>query len=142
MGYKLTYVYVVIATKPLHRLQIRPTVYNVPFPKLHPGPCSTVEMRRGTETHRRSWPICISPWLCFTRNVITCTIKLMKTPTVHGLTTAVKIGLELKIKCSYRTQCTYRLPQNLCRMAFLKIRCFHTAPSSFIRARRLSLYGD
>ena len=27
-GYKLAYVYVVVATKPMHRLQIRPTVHN------------------------------------------------------------------------------------------------------------------
>jgi len=36
----------VIATKPVHRLQIRPTV-----PKLHPGPCSGVGIRRGTDRH-------------------------------------------------------------------------------------------
>jgi len=38
---------------------------------LHPGPCSSVGMRRGTDrqTHRRPWPIYISPRLCLTRNV-------------------------------------------------------------------------
>jgi len=51
----LTYVYVVIATKPVHRLQICPTVPNkrapLLFPKLHPSPCSSVVMRRGTHRH-------------------------------------------------------------------------------------------
>jgi len=44
--------YVVIATKPVHRLQIRPIVHNydpLPFPSLHPGPCSSVGMQRGTD---------------------------------------------------------------------------------------------
>jgi len=45
--------YVVIATKPLHRLQIRRTVHNYralpTIPKLRPGPCSSVGMRRGTD---------------------------------------------------------------------------------------------
>jgi len=42
---------------------------------LHPGPYSSVGMRRGadrqtdTQTHRRPWPIYISPRLCLTRNV-------------------------------------------------------------------------
>ena len=55
--YKLTYVYVVIATKPVpvHRLQIRPILHNcgTPYysPKLHLGPCSSVWMRRGTDSH-------------------------------------------------------------------------------------------
>ena len=44
---------VVIATKPVHRLQTRPIVHNwrapLPFPKLHPGPCSNVGMRRWTD---------------------------------------------------------------------------------------------
>ena len=71
--------YVVIATKPVHRLQIRlrdsaqleSTSYH--SPNLHPGPCSSVEMRRGIDrqTHRRPWPIYISPRLRLTRNVIT-----------------------------------------------------------------------
>jgi len=38
------FAYVVIATKPVHRLQIHPILLNYrapqPFPKLHPGPCS------------------------------------------------------------------------------------------------------
>jgi len=49
--------YVVIAMKPVYRLQIRPIVYNyrapLPFPKLHPGQCSSVGMQRGT-THRQT----------------------------------------------------------------------------------------
>jgi len=40
--------YVFIATKPMHRLEIRPIVH-----KLHPGPCSCVGMRRGTDTQTR-----------------------------------------------------------------------------------------
>jgi len=46
---------VVIATKPVHGLQIRPIVHNweasptIP-PKLHPGPCSNVGVVRGTDT--------------------------------------------------------------------------------------------
>jgi len=53
---------VVIATKPVHRLQIRPIVHNhrrhpiitynyslTITPNLHPGPCSSVGMRRGTD---------------------------------------------------------------------------------------------
>ena len=47
--------YAVIATKPVHRLQIRPIVHNWghPYhsPKLHLGPCSSVGMRRGTDRH-------------------------------------------------------------------------------------------
>ena len=50
---KLTYAYVVIATNPVHQLQIRPILHNqkapLPFPKLHPGLCSSVGMRRGTD---------------------------------------------------------------------------------------------
>jgi len=49
--------YVVITAKPVHRLQIRPTE-GIPYhsPKLHPGPCSSVGMRRGTDrqTHRHA----------------------------------------------------------------------------------------
>ena len=44
--------YVVVATKPMHRLQIHPIAHYYrapPFPKLHPGPCSSVEMRWGTD---------------------------------------------------------------------------------------------
>ena len=46
------------------------------FPNLHPGPCGSVGMRRGTDrhtntqTHRRPWPIYISHRLRLTRNVI------------------------------------------------------------------------
>jgi len=48
--------YVVIATKPVHRLQIHPNSEHLEgihyhFPKLHPDPCSSVGMRRGTDTH-------------------------------------------------------------------------------------------
>jgi len=45
--------YVVIATKPVHRLQICPVVHNKrapsTIPQLHPGPCGSVGMRRGTD---------------------------------------------------------------------------------------------
>jgi len=45
-------------SNPVHRLQIRPTVHNwgypLPFPKLHPGPCSSVSMRRRTDTHTQT----------------------------------------------------------------------------------------
>jgi len=48
--------YVVIATKPMHRLQTAqycatrgPTLHSA---KLNPGPCSSVGMRRRTDTHR------------------------------------------------------------------------------------------
>ena len=45
---------IVIAMKPVHRLQIRPSaqIYRVPpipRPKLHVGPCSGAEMRQGTD---------------------------------------------------------------------------------------------
>jgi len=47
--------YVVIATKPVHLLQIRRIMHNyrvpLPFPRLHPGPCNSVGMRRGTDRH-------------------------------------------------------------------------------------------
>jgi len=41
------------------------------FPNLHPGPCSSVGTRRGTDrqTHRQPWPIYIWPRLRLTRNV-------------------------------------------------------------------------
>ena len=45
--------YVVIATTPVHRLQIRPTLHNYRAPhhspKLHPGPSSSMGMRRQTD---------------------------------------------------------------------------------------------
>jgi len=45
-----------IATQPVHRLQIRPTVHNwghpLPFPKLHPGPCNSVGIRPRTDRQR------------------------------------------------------------------------------------------
>jgi len=47
--------YVVIATKPVNRLQIRPIVHNYGHPyhsaKLHLGPCSSIGMRRLTDRH-------------------------------------------------------------------------------------------
>jgi len=47
--------YVVIASKPVHRLQICPIVHNYRAPllfcKLNPGPCSSVGMWRGTDSH-------------------------------------------------------------------------------------------
>jgi len=40
------------------------------FPQVTSGSCSSVGMRRGTDkTHRRAWPIYISPQLRLTRNV-------------------------------------------------------------------------
>ena len=78
--------YVVIATKPVRapianppiRAQLDGTPYH--SPKLHPGPCSSVGMRRGTnrqtdahtdtKTQRRRWPIYISPRLHLTQNVM------------------------------------------------------------------------
>jgi len=80
-GYKLTYVFVVsneirapIANPP-KSAQLDCTPYY--SPKLHPGPCSSVGMRRGTrdrqtdtETRRQPWPIYISPRLCLARNVM------------------------------------------------------------------------
>jgi len=41
--------YVVVTTKPVHRLQIRPIVHNH-SPKLYVGVCSSVSMRRQTDT--------------------------------------------------------------------------------------------
>ena len=67
--------YVVVATKPVHRLQIRPIVHKgTPYnsAKLHPGPCSSVGCGDGqTDRHRRPWPIykVISRRLRLTRNV-------------------------------------------------------------------------
>jgi len=47
--------YVVIATKPVHKLQIRPTLHNY-SPKLHLGPCSSVGMWQETDrqTHTQT----------------------------------------------------------------------------------------
>ena len=51
--------------------QLEGTLYH--SPNLHPGPHSSVGMRRGTdrETHRRAWPIYISRRPRLTRNVTT-----------------------------------------------------------------------
>jgi len=71
--YKLTYVYFVIATKPVHRLQIRQIVHNQWAPPTMPQ--SYIRIRAVAwecgegQTHRRRWPIYISPRLCLTRNV-------------------------------------------------------------------------
>ena len=62
--------------KSANSAQLGSTPYH--FPKLHPGPCSSVGMRRQTDTqtdtqkHRRGWrwPIYISPRPCLTRNII------------------------------------------------------------------------
>jgi len=73
--------YVVIATKPVHRSQIRPNsaqLKSTPYhsPKLHSGPCSSVGMRRGTDrqTHRhtdgRGQHTYTSLRLCLMRNVM------------------------------------------------------------------------
>ena len=63
---------------PPNSAQLEGTPYH--SPKLHPGPCSSMGMRRGTDTltdrqtdtysHRRLWPIYISPRLSLTRSVI------------------------------------------------------------------------
>jgi len=54
--------YDVIATTPVHPFQIHPIAHRAPLevplyhsPELHPGPCSNVGMRRGTDrqTHRQ-----------------------------------------------------------------------------------------
>ena len=66
---------VVIATKPVHRLQVRPIVHNQraphTIPEITSGSYSSVGMRRGTDrqTHRRAWLIHISRRLRLTRNV-------------------------------------------------------------------------
>jgi len=54
--------YVVIATKPVHRLQIQQCTRGHPHhsPKLHPGPCSSVGMRRGTVRHTDTRDQCTS----------------------------------------------------------------------------------
>jgi len=60
---------VVIATKPVHKLQICPTVHNLGHPlPLHAGPCSSVA--RDRQIHRWMWPLHISPWLCLMQNVM------------------------------------------------------------------------
>ena len=53
---------------PPNSAQLEGTRYH--SPKLHPGPYSSVGMRRGPDrqTHRRPWPIYISTRLCRTRN--------------------------------------------------------------------------
>jgi len=47
---------------------------SIPYhsPKLHLGPCNSVGMRPRTDrqTHRRTWPQCISHRLRLTRNVM------------------------------------------------------------------------
>ena len=48
--------YAVIAVKLVHLLQIRPMMHSLGAPraippKLHPGPCSSVGIRRGTDIH-------------------------------------------------------------------------------------------
>ena len=60
--------YVVMCTdcKSSNSAQLEGTLYH--SPKLHPGLCSSVEMRRGTD--RRAWPIYISRRLRLTRYVI------------------------------------------------------------------------
>jgi len=42
---------VVIATKPVHRLQIAQCAQLEGIPMLHPGPCSSVGIRRGSDRH-------------------------------------------------------------------------------------------
>jgi len=68
---KHIYACVVITTKPVHRLQIRPIVHKqrapLPFPNLHPGPCSSVRMRRGTDRHtdsRDQYTFCLGNASC------------------------------------------------------------------------------
>jgi len=67
--------YVVIAMKPVHRLQICPIVHNYraspTIPPSYIRICAVVwECGKG-ETHRRAWPIYILPRLRLTRNVMT-----------------------------------------------------------------------
>jgi len=65
--------YVVIATQPVHRLQILQWCTTrgtpLPFPQVISGPWSVVGMRPQTDRHRRAWPIYISRRLRLTRNV-------------------------------------------------------------------------
>jgi len=61
-----------LITNPPNSVQLQCTAYH--SPNLHPGPCSSVGMRRGSQTHRRPSPICISPQLRRTRNVTTSVI--------------------------------------------------------------------
>ena len=72
--------YVVIATKPMHRLQIRPIVHNQRALSTIPSSyiriravlweCGEGQTHRHTDGHRRSWPLYTSHFLQFTRNVI------------------------------------------------------------------------
>ena len=73
---KLTYAYVVTATKPVHRLQIRPIVHNGRHRYHSPSyirVCAVVwecgEGQTDRQTHRRPWPIYILPGLSLMRNV-------------------------------------------------------------------------
>ena len=56
--------------------QLEGTPYH--SPNLHPGPCSSVGMRRGTDTqtHSRLWSVYISPQLCLMRNVMITTANV------------------------------------------------------------------
>ena len=55
---------------PPNTAQLEGTPYH--SPKLHPGPCSSVGMQRGTDRQADTWPwpIYISPRIRLTRNVI------------------------------------------------------------------------
>jgi len=59
-----------LMANPPNSAQLEGTPYH--FRKLHPSPCSSVGMWRGTDgrTYRRLWPIYISPQLRLVRNVI------------------------------------------------------------------------
>ena len=66
------------STQPVHQVQIRPTsLYNAP--KLHPGPCSSVNVRLQTDTHththRRAWPQYILRRLRLTQNVAKTSVQ-------------------------------------------------------------------
>jgi len=62
-----------LIANPPNSAQLQGTPYH--SPKLHPLLCSSVGMRRGTDrqTHRRPWPIYISPWLRLTWSGATTT---------------------------------------------------------------------
>jgi len=68
---RTTTVEIIIAVGWYPFLETQCRAHPLPFPKLHPGPCSSVGMRRETDrqTHRWPWSIYISPQLHLTRNL-------------------------------------------------------------------------
>jgi len=82
----------------------------LPFPKLHPGPCSSVGMRRGQtqrQIHRRAWPIYISPRLRLKRNAISWTSEVlavilkMQTYTESRIHNFLCLIISLKVLCQH-----------------------------------------